>query len=162
VIDEFCDWLSATSISVVFQNATWFVPLIQTIHIIAISIFLISVYLIGFKLVGLTRWKKPLAILTASSAPWIWGALGVLLATGALLIITEPARELLNWAFRIKMVLVLLLSGLLLVVQLSLRANPLYWAASPGRQIAARTVGIAALVIGASIVTAGRWIAYVQ
>jgi hypothetical protein len=162
VVENFCDWLSATSISVAFQNTTWFVPLIQTIHIIAIGIFLISVYLIGFGLLGLTRWKKPLALLAATSTPWIWGALCVLFATGALLTITEPSRELLNWAFRTKMLLVLLLSGLLLLVQLSLRANPLYWAASPGRQIAARSVGIAALVIGASIVTAGRWIAYVQ
>lgn len=100
--------------------------------------------------------------MAAKSMPWIWGALCVLFATGALLTITEPSRELLNWAFRTKLVLVLFLSGLLLVIQLSLRANPLYWAASPGRQIAARIVGIAALIIGASIVTAGRWIAYVQ
>jgi len=162
VIEEFCDWLSATSISVAFQSAGWFVPIIQTIHIIAISIFLISVYLISFRLIGLTRFRSPVAMITARSAPWIWGALSVLLATGVLLTVTEPARELLNWVFRAKMVLVLLLAGLLLVVQRPLSGNPLYWDESPARQLAARSAGIAALMIGAGIVTAGRWIAYVQ
>jgi len=38
-----------------------------------------------------------------------------------LLTITEPARELLNWAFRIKMLLVLALAGMLWMVQLRMR-----------------------------------------
>ena len=162
MIEEFSDWLSATFISVAFQNSSWFVPLIQTIHLIAISVFLVSVYVISFRLIGFTRWRVPIATMTANSAPWIWGALCVLLATGVLLTVTEPSRELLNWAFRAKMVLVLLLAGVLLALQRSLGRNPLYWDESPGRRLAARGVGIAALLIGASIVTAGRWIAYVQ
>jgi hypothetical protein len=85
----------------------------------------------------------------------------VLLATGILLTITEPARELLNWVFRVKMLLVLALAGIVLLVQSRTRRNPDYWTQSAPRRRAARTVGIATVVIGAGIVTAGRWIAYV-
>ena len=40
MIEQFCDWLSRTNVSVAFQSANWFVPLVQTVHIIAIAILL--------------------------------------------------------------------------------------------------------------------------
>jgi magnesium-transporting ATPase (P-type) len=160
LIEKFCDWLSATGVSVAFQSTTWFVPVVQTVHIISIAILLISVYVISFRLIGL-RGKLPLAKVAAKSTPWIWATLSVLLVSGILLTITEPARELLNWVFRVKMLLVLLLAAILLLVQYRLRQNPDYWTKSPARRRAARAVGVVFLVIGACIVTAGRWIAYV-
>jgi uncharacterized membrane protein len=161
VIEQFCDWLSRTHVSVAFQSANWFVPLVQTVHIIAIAILLTSVYVVSFRLIGLTRGAQALATLTAKLTPWIWTALCVLLVTGILLTITEPARELLNWAFRVKMLMVLALAGMLRVVQLRMRQNPQYWTESPARRHAARAIGIVSVIVGASIVTAGRWIAYV-
>jgi hypothetical protein len=161
VIKEFCDWLSTTHVSVAFQSANWFVPTVQTIHIISIAILLTAVYVVSFRLIGVTRGGQPLAVLTAKSTPWIWIALCVLLVTGTLLTITEPARELLNWAFRVKMLMVIALAAILLIVQNRTRRHPAYWTESPARRRVARCIGIAAVIIGAGIVTAGRWIAYV-
>lgn len=161
MIQEFCDWLSTTDLSVALQSANWFVPLVQTVHIICIAILLTSLYVVSFRLVGLTRGGQSLAALAAKSTPWIWTALAVLLVTGMLLTITEPARELLNWVFRLKMLMVLALSGILLLVQSRTRRNPDYWSASPTRRRAARAIGILSIIVGAGIVTAGRWIAYV-
>jgi hypothetical protein len=48
-----------------------------------------------------------------------------------------------------------------LLVQTRVRKNPEYWTESPARRRAARAIGIVFLIIGACIVTAGRWIAYV-
>ncbi len=138
MIEQFCDWLSRTSVSIAFQSANWFVPVVQTVHIIAIAILLTSVYVLSFRLIGLTRGAQPLASLTARSAPWVWIALCVLLGTGILLTITEPARELLNWVFRVKMLLVLALAGLVLLVQSRTRRNPDYWTAIARRAAALR------------------------
>jgi hypothetical protein len=161
VIQEFCDWLSMTGISVAFQSADWFVPTVQTVHIISIAILLTSVYVMSFRLIGVTRGRQPLAVLIAKSTPWVWTTLGVLLGTGILLTITEPARELLNWVFRLKMLMVAALAGILLVVQVRMRRSPDYWTETPARRLVARAIGIAAVLLGAGIVTAGRWIAYV-
>jgi magnesium-transporting ATPase (P-type) len=161
VIEHFCDWLSRTNLSVAFQSANWFVPLVQTVHIIAIAILLTSVYVVSFRLVGLTRGTQTLANLTAKSTPWVWTTLCVLLASGILLTITEPARELLNWVFRVKMLMVLALAAILWMVQSRMRRNPEYWSESPARRHAARALGIVCILAGAGIVTAGRWIAYV-
>jgi hypothetical protein len=161
VIQEFCDWLSMTGISVAFQSADWFVPTVQTVHIISIAVLLTSVYVVSFRLIGVTRGRQPLAVLIAKSTPWVWTTLCVLLGTGILLTITEPARELLNWVFRLKMLMVAALAGILLVVQVRMRRSPDYWTETPARRLVARAIGIAAVLIGAGIVTAGRWIAYV-
>ena len=127
MIEEFCDWLSRTPLSVTFQETDWFVPLVQTVHIISIAILLVSIYAVSLRLLGVTRGVPPLGYLIKRSAPWIWGALIVLLITGVLLTITEPARELLNWAFRTKMILVLLLAMLMAVAQSATRRDPEYW-----------------------------------
>jgi hypothetical protein len=161
VIEKFCDWLSTTSVSVALQSANWFVPLVQTVHIVSIAILLTSIYVISFRLIGLSRSTDSLANLITRSMPWIWAALGVLLVSGTLLIITEPARELLNWAFRSKMVLVVMLAVLMWIIQTPTRREPAYWTESSLRRRTARVLGIAALLAGAAIVTAGRWIAYV-
>ncbi len=161
VIEDFCNWLAATPLSAAFQVWTWFVPLVQTVHIVSVAVVLTAVYVIGLRLAGLTLGKQSLATVAAKSMPWTWAALGVLLVTGSLLTITEPSRELLNFAFRAKMVMVLILAGVLLLVQARLRRDPGYWSQSAGRRGAARALGVFSLVIGAGIVTAGRWIAYV-
>src|ERR1700689_465860 len=123
-----------TSISVAFQSAKWFVPTVQTVHIIAIAILLTTVYVISFRLVGLTRGSRPLPIVMAKSAPWVWAALAVLLLTGLLLTITEPARELLNWVFRSKMLLVRSLSAILSWLQMRMRTDPARWSQAPRLQ----------------------------
>ena len=150
-----------TPVSVAFQSTSSFVPLVQTIHIVSIAILLTSVYLVSFELIGLSgecsRWPRSRAEL----APWIWASLGVLLVTGILLTVTEPARELLNWVFRTKMVLVLLLATILWRVLLRVRRSPAYWSETPARSRTGQAIGLLCVVIGACIIVAGRWIAYV-
>jgi hypothetical protein len=161
MIRELCTWLSGTQISETFKVWSWFVPTVQTIHILSVAIVLMAVYVISLRLVGFTLGKQSLATVTARSMPWTWLTLGVLLVTGTLLTIAEPERELLNYVFRAKMVMVLVLAGILLIVQQRLRFNPEYWNESASRRVVARSLGIFSLLIGAAIVTAGRWIAYV-
>lgn len=161
MLRAFCIWLSRTPISEAFQDWRWFVPIVQTLHILSIAVLLTAVYFIGLALLGYSPVRQPLAGLAAGTMPWIWRALAVLSITGLLLIITEPARELLNGAFRTKMLIVVALVLLLRFIQIRLRASPHHWELSAGRRLAARALGAAALLMGAALVIAGRWIAYV-
>jgi uncharacterized membrane protein len=161
VVLAFCDWLAATPISQAFQDLGWFVPLVQTVHILGIAVVLTAVAMTGSKLLGASIRAQPLAAMVSYFMPWVWTALATLLVTGILLTITEPSRELLNLAFRVKMVMVLGLVGLLLIIQSRMHRDPEYWTQSLGRQIAARAIGVLSLLLGVSIVVAGRWIAYI-
>jgi hypothetical protein len=161
VISEFCDWLAATLVSQTFQDASWFVPLVQTVHIMSIAVVVTSVGIIDFKLLGISGRTQSLDAMVSSFMPWVWTALAILLITGTLLTITEPSRELMNVALRIKMVMVACAATALVIVQRQLRRDARYWEMSASRRRAARAIGAACLLLIVSIVVAGRWIAYI-
>jgi hypothetical protein len=161
MIQQFCDWLAATSISQWFAGMDWFVPTVQTLHILSIAVVVTTLGMLDFRLLRLIRSGPPLPTLARNFIPWTWRALGVLLVSGILLIITEPTRELMNDAFRLKMLMVLALVVLTFVFQAATTREPGYWTASPARRLLGGALGITSLLLCVSIVAAGRLIAYV-
>jgi hypothetical protein len=161
VIKRLCDWLVATPLSITFQTWTWFVPSVQAVHIICISIVVIGVMRVSLHLIRVERDGNSLLATLNHAMPTIWVAMGILLTTGVLLTITEPARELLNWVFRTKMVLVVLILSILSYAHRTTSRNPGFWSQSPVSRSVARLCGLTCLGLGAAIITAGRWIAYV-
>ena len=161
MIVQLCDWLEATPLSQTLQGLTWFVPLVQTIHILSIAVVMTSVGTLDFKLLGLAGRAEPLSVMVSTLMPWIWSALVMLLVSGALLTVTEPSRELMNAAFRVKMLMVLVIASMLLLLQRRLQRDPNYWGLSRHRRGAARAIGAGSLVLLVGIVVAGRWIAYI-
>ena len=160
MMQQFSDWLAATSVSQLFAGMNWFVPTVQTLHILSIAVVVTTLGMLDFRLLRLIRSGPPLQTLAGNFIPWTWRALGVLLATGILLIITEPTRELMNDAFRLKMLMVLALVILTFVFQAATTREPGYWSASPARRRLGGVLGIISLLLCVSIVVAGRLIAY--
>ncbi len=161
MIQHLCDWLSATWLSQAFGNADWFVPAVQTVHILAIAALVTMLVMMHVRVLGLMRRAPPLQRLAAGYLPWVWCALGVLFVTGVLLTITEPGRELLNPSFRIKMLLVAVLIALTLVLQAGLRRDPQFWSVSPRRRGLGGAIALGSLLLCVGIIAAGRLIAYV-
>lgn len=160
MIEHFCDWLAVTSLSTAFQTWVWFVPLVQTVHIICISIIFVVLLRLGIRLFARQPELAGVGAFLGGQMPAIWSAIAVLLATGTLLTITEPARELLNWAFRSKMILVVLMLAILVGLRHLTRDNASF-GQTPRSRTVARSAAILLMVLGVAIITAGRWIAYV-
>jgi hypothetical protein len=86
--------------------------------------------------------------------------LPVLLATGIVMIIGEPARSLANPVFQLKMALLVAAMAVTLSYQVPLGREPSFWDRSIGRRGAARIIAALSLLLWAGIVCSGRWIAY--
>jgi hypothetical protein len=157
----FGDWLAMTSLSATIQNVSWIIPTVQTIHIVCVAIVISAAFLVDLRILGVFSRSQPLAALSHRFLTWIWWALIVLLVTGSLLIIGEPARSLLNPAFFAKMIMLLIVALLTAILQKPLVTNAGFWDASGTRQIAAKGIAILSLGLWSCIVFAGRWIAYV-
>jgi len=158
----FCDWLANTPVSQTIQTVSWIIPAVQTVHILAVAAVLTSALMIDLRLLGARSTDQPVASITNRFLPFIWWPLPLLLTTGALLIIAEPARSLQNPVFLLKMALLLAAAAVTLACQLPLRKDPFFWDANEGRKRAARLIALASLPLWIAIVFAGRWIAYVQ
>jgi magnesium-transporting ATPase (P-type) len=159
MIQSFCNWLAATPVSELFANLGWFVPAVQTIHILAIAAVLTMVTMLNFRLLRLTHAGPGLQSMARAFLPWVWVTLAVLLVSGILLTVTEPARELMNNAFRIKMLLVLMLVAVTFKLQSQLRRKPHEWESAARPPFASTAIAVGSLVLCVSIVIAGRLIA---
>lgn len=155
-------WLSATLVSRTIQTAGWIIPTLQTIHILAIAVLFSSAIVVDLRIWRLFDRELPLKAVTQRFFPVIWPVLLVLLTTGALLIVGEPRRSLLNSTFYLKMALlaaaVLLTAGL----QWSLSIDPNFWDKNQNRLMAGRFAATISILIWSGIIFAGRWIAYTE
>lgn len=159
MIEAFSGWLASTALSHAFQNTLWFVPVVQSAHILAIALSLTLIARVDLHVLGLGERAVSSRVVASGSLRWAWIGMLVLAASGVLLIITEPARELLNPLFQLKMLLV----GMLAVLTWWLggvlnRAPELAGARAPAAQKIAAVLSLTLLV---AIVISGRWIAYI-
>jgi hypothetical protein len=161
-LDAFCTWLKDTSFSVTLQSVEWIVPAVQTVHILAIGAVAGAALAVAFRSLGLSGRDRTTSAVAAQFLPVVWGALPVLLATGLVLIVAEPARALENPVFWTKMSLLGTAMVVTAVYHLPLRRDPTFWDGSLTRKRATKVLAIASLLLWTGIIFAGRWIAYVD
>ena len=136
------------------------VPTVQTIHILAIAVVASSALMIDLRLIGVFWANRPMKNVTARFLPLVWWPLLVLLGTGIIMIIAEPARSLKNPAFQLKMGL---LVGALIVTwlfQFFQRRDAGFGEPGARPHAGAATIAIVSMLLWSSIIFAGRWIAY--
>ncbi len=164
----FIQWLQSTPLSLSVRRISWLIPMMQTLHILANGLVLSAIIMIDLRV-----WRRagaePLADRVRRLLPWLWSALGVLTATGLVLVLGTPRRTLLDPTFHVKMLImaVAIVATVALAAMLR-RTAPEHVApepASAGRMtgILASAAGAATLLLwlGATIAGRGRWIANV-
>ena len=152
-------WLASTGLTTWLASQMWVVPTLQSIHILAIGIILASLAMLDLRLAGFIGREQSMRDMTLRFYPWIWGALAVLIVTGILQIMAEPARELLNWVFWTKMGLIV--SAVLFTAPVKrLLEDRRFRDLPPRKQRIVRTCGLVSLALWVLVVTCGRWIAY--
>jgi hypothetical protein len=156
----FADWLAATPLSQLFQNQTWVVPTSQSIHIVCVCLVFTSALMINLRLLGVGMSGRSISQLTDSLVPWMWGALGVLLLTGAVQTIAEPVRQFVTPAFWAKMSMILIVAGLTAIFARKVRANAARWDVAGTRPAGARVFAVATSLLWIAIIVCGRFIAY--
>jgi len=154
--------MASTSLSQAIQTIEWIIPATQTVHIIAVAAVVSSALMVDLRLFGIRWQNQSVAAVTQRFFPVLWWSLPVLLATGALLIIAEPARALQNPVFFLKMGLLVVAVCITLACQVPMRRDATFWEVSQGRRRGAQLIAAISLPFWVGIVFAGRWIAYVQ
>jgi hypothetical protein len=161
-IDDFCSWLKLTPFSVTLQTVGWIVPMVQTVHILAISALISSALMITLRALGISARSQPWTVVLGRFLPVIAWSLPLLLVTGLLMITAEPARSLENPAFLFKMVLLVVALAVTAIWHVTGRGSVSYWESTVTRRWTGKLLAIFFLSLWVSIIFAGRWIAYVE
>ena len=151
--------LAHTGMSSTIADQSWAVPTLQSIHILAIGIVMASIAMLDLRLAGFLGREQSMRGLTLRFYPWIWGALAVLIVTGFLQIMAEPARELMNWIFWTKMALII--GAVLLTAPVRrLLEDCRYRDLPSGKRAIVRACALLSLLLWVAVLICGRWIAY--
>lgn len=156
----FGEWLAGTSFSLAIQSALWVIPLVQTVHILAIAALMGAAININLRLFGILGRDEPIAAVAHRFEPLVWCALLVLLFSGSLLIIGEPGRSVENPAMHAKLLMIVTVALLTLSITRPLARDAACWERSGARCACARALAAFSLLLWVAIIFAGRWIAY--
>ena len=158
---QFADWLSTTFPSVFIQNHnSWVIPTIQSIHIVGIAVVMGSVLMIDLRILGWAGTDQTLRQTASRFGPWLIAALYLMLATGILMVIGEPVRELVTFSFWFKMSLVAVGTLIAAIFQITLRKHEREWEETLVNRRSIKGLAILTFLIWACIIVLGRLIAY--
>jgi hypothetical protein len=136
------------------------IPVIQSLHIIGIGVAVGSTLMMTLRVLGWVGMDQTVLAMQRRFGPWLTGALCLLLASGGLLIVAEPVRELVTISFWLKMVFVAVLTVLAAVFQSSVRRHDQQWEQVLVRRGSVRLTAILVFLVFGCIILLGRLIAY--
>ena len=158
-LSAFTTALYSTPISTGIRETAGVIPTTQSLHIIAIAVVVGSALVTDLRLAGVLATEEAPQTVVRRYLPWMWAAIAVLLATGAVLIVAEPNRVLSNPVFWAKMVLVLLAFGLTLLFRYPI-LHPQFRLEHARWANLAKPMAWVSLLIWIAVIFCGRWIAY--
>jgi hypothetical protein len=152
-------WLAETRGSIALHESLYMYPLIESTHVLTLGLFVGTVVMLDLRLLGLTLRAVPVSEVARRLFPWTAAGFIVMVVTGVLLFYAIPVRTYHSIFFRIKVVM-LLLAGINVWI-FHRRVEPTMRGWDVGRAPrAARIAATLSLVLWASIIVAGRMIAY--
>jgi hypothetical protein len=157
---EVCRWLETTQGSIGLHESIWVYPIVESVHVLTLSLFLGLAVIIDLRLLGACLSATPVSQVIRRLGPWMLAGFAVMVVSGTLLFYAAPVRTFSNIFFRLKMTF-LLMAGLNVAVFhfITSRSMP-RWDLDVRPPIRARLAGGVSLALWAAIAVCGRMIAY--
>jgi hypothetical protein len=153
-------WLEHRPFAIAIAESTWFFPIVETIHVLALTVVVGSVAMMDLRLLGVGNKDRPASEVIASSLPWAWSAFAVAFTAGSLMFCSKATSYYVNVPFRIKLVCLALAALNMLVFHLFTARGMSAWD-SGKPPLGARLAATFSLTLWVIIVAAGRWVGFV-
>jgi hypothetical protein len=167
MIDGFLRLLESTTLAGIVRGDVpayiswegWVFPLVEVVHVLALSTVFGSIFTIDMRLLGLGHQDAKVSTLSRAVLPWTWGAFGLAALSGGTMFISKASTYFYNTPFRVKF-LVMALAGInMLAFQLGVYRTVDQWdmGASPRP---ARLAGALSLLLWVGVIYCGRWVGF--
>lgn len=157
---EICKWLQETQFGTSLRESTLAFPVVEGTHLLGIAISVGALFVLDLRLAGWLFRRQSVTGISRSVMPIALFGFAVMFVTGALLFWCQALKAWGSIFFKIKLVLLLLAGINALAFELTVRKNVAAWDRDPTPPFRARLAGILGLVIWASVICAGRTMAY--
>ena len=159
---QICQWIYNTHFSTAIRESVYLFPIVEGIHTLGITLVVGTVAVLDFRLLGIVLESVPVTRIARQVLPWTWTGFSVMFVTGLQLSISESATNYYNWAFRIKLLLLLLVGLNPLIFHLTTYRSVSKWNLATTTPLGARIAAACSLALWGGIIVAGRMIAYLH
>ena len=156
---SYCNWLQGTSVGHAIRVSPWLFPLIESFHIVGLALLIGAIVRLDTRLLGFSS-RSSVTEIAKAVMPWTWAGFLLSVTTGSLLFSSEAAGLYINRAFRLKMLMLLMLGINTAVYEFVTRRNIDRWDVDTATPVAAKLTGLISLSLWTCVIVAGRWIAY--
>jgi hypothetical protein len=151
----FFEWSDNTLLGAWIRSKTWVFPVIETIHILALTVLLAGIIVINLRMMRLMMRTQTISGLSGELRPFINWSIGIILTTGAMLYSSEALKCFDNPAFQFKMFFLFLA----LIFQFTLyRSTTKVDSTTLGK---GWTVGVLSLILWFAVGWGGRGIGFI-
>ncbi len=155
-----CQWLAGTSWSIQLHESQYMYSLVESAHVLTLTVFVGLAALLDLRLIGVTLRRVPIEEMIQRLLPWLVGGFTVMVITGGMLFYAIPVRSFQNVFFRAKIVFLVLAGINVWIFHRGIYRSVEEWTRDAIPPKRARMAGVLSLLLWASIVIAGRMIAY--
>lgn len=146
-------WFEATAIGTIVRESLWLFPVIECIHLLALSMLGGAVLVVDLRLLGFGLRDQPAGELAQKLHPWLVRSLATMIATGIPMFLSEAQKCYYSPPFWYKMGLLTLAATFAFTV----RRRVLAGSFGPLR---GRLTAAASLALWFGVGFSGRWIAF--
>jgi hypothetical protein len=161
-LTAFADALQQSGLSEWMRGSLKALPIIESIHVMAIAIVYGTILLVDLRLLGLRDVGRPFTRVFKEMVRWTWLGFAVAVVTGSLLFIPNARTYIVNTAFGLKMASLVLAGINMAVFEFTTLKRVASWDADPRSPLGARIAGGLSIVIWTSVIVFGRWIGFTK
>jgi hypothetical protein len=152
-------WPLAVAMRGETESTEWLFPIVETLHVVALSIVFGSIAMLDLRLLGLSSNRTAVSRLTREVLPWTWSAWIAAAIFGSLMFMAKADVYAENLEFRLKFICMALAAVNMLVFHLGAFRNVASWD-TQRPPLSARLAGGLSLTLWTGVVFFGRWIGF--
>lgn len=135
-------------------------PTVETLHVMAITTVIGVIAIVDLRLLGLAGNGYAVSRLSRTLVPLAWIGFALAAVTGLLLFSSQPVTYAGNFAFQMKMALLILAGINMAIFHLFTMRGIAMWDRDAQLPVAAKAAGLLSLVIWVLVVAFGRWVGF--
>ena len=152
----FIEWVAASPLSKAISTSTWAFAVIESIHLLALSVIGGAVLIVDLKLLGYGVRTQTLPEVARDAQKWFLGSWTVMIVTGLLLFWSEPQKLYYSTPFAVKMACLLLGT----IFALTVRRKVTLAGENRVPPIVMKLVALVSLTLWFGVGAGGRWIGF--
>jgi len=150
----FFEWLEATPVGHALAQSIWSFSVIEALHLVTLCLLGGSLLLVDLRLLGLGVTGRPISEVGDVAHRWMVWATVAMIATGTLLLISEPIKLYWNQSFWVKM------WSLPVAIAFTLTVRRRVVGSATDATWRTRLVALVSIGLWLTVAAAGRWIGF--